>query len=143
MAKVELKIRDPQKLEMGTSEEPVQMTYGGTEAPVVLDTETAFVECEQQQKSAAIKDWVVDFDAHKMKLADEAGEGNYREIDFVLASGMVGQLLMQTGVPTLQKMLATLGSQYAGNEDSEKPDPQDPGNDAPKPSKSPSPFDEV
>ncbi len=147
MAKIELKIVDPKKLEKGTNEERVQMTYGDTDLPIVIDTETAFIECEASKKSAEITKWVVDFDNHKMKLTDDVIAGNYQEIDFSLAMGMVGQLAIQTGIPTLQKLLAMLDSQFVG--DTKKTDSQDGGKDvpnapdSPKPLPNPSPFDEV
>lgn len=115
MSKVELKVIDPQKYDRGVTEEPVLMTYVGTENPVVIDTETAFIECDEQGKSAAINRWMADFDAHKMKLTEDAGDGNYKEIDYVLATGVVGQLIKEIGVGTLQTMLKTINSVYGAS----------------------------
>lgn len=122
MSKVELKIVDPKLLEGGTNEPPVQMTYGDTDSSVVIDTETAFIECEAQNKSAVIRQWVVDFANHKMKLSDDSPDGNYREIDYVTAMGMVGQLVMEVGQRTLQTLLTTLAN-VMRDADEPKPEP--------------------
>ncbi len=152
MAKTELKILDPQILNRGTNESPIQMTYGDTDSPIVIDTETAFIECEAQGKSASIKEWVVDFEKHKMKLADEATDGNYHEIDFATATAMVGQLVMKVGIPTLQALLATLTVAYgefgdgdSGGKTSENDAPTEKSPEPPKSPKLPHPFvpDEV
>lgn len=108
MAKVELKVVDPKLLEGGTNEQPVQMIYGDTDSPIVIDTDTAFIECEAQGKSAPIKDWVVDFGSHKMKLSAEEGNGDYRAIDPTTALGMVGQLTQTIGIQCLQKFLSAI-----------------------------------
>ena len=131
MAKIELRISDPKALDRGTNESPVQMTYGDTDSPIVIDTETAFIECEAQGKSASIKQWVVDFGNHKMKLAADAGDGSYIEIDFVTAAGMVGQLVKEVGVVTLQTLLSTLNNAYGvrSNEAPATPSPSE--NDSP------------
>lgn len=115
MAKIELRIVDPKVFESGKAAPREQMTYGDTGSPVVIDTETAFIECEAQGKSATIKQWVVDFASHKMKLADDMPDANYHEIDYVTAVGMVGQIVSQAGVTALQKLLATLCTAYVSS----------------------------
>lgn len=112
MAKIELRISDPKALDSGANEPPTLMTYGDTDSPIVIDTDTAFIECESHGKSASIRQWLVDFGNHKMKLADDAGDGNYNAIDFVTAASMVGQLIKEVGVSTLQTLLATLNAAY-------------------------------
>ena len=131
MAKIELKISDPKALDQGINESPVQMTYGDTDSPIVIDTETAFIECEAQGKSASIKQWMVDFGNHKMKLADDAGDGNYNAIDFVTAAGMVGQLVKEVGIATLQTLLSTLNVTYGVRSNDEPAPSSPPGNDVP------------
>ena len=128
MAKIDFKIVDPKVLDK--NEPRAQMTYGDTDSPIVIDTETAFIECEPQGKSEAINKWVVDFENRKMKLADDATDGNYQEIDFATAMGMVGQLVMEVGVSTLQKLLGTLKTTYAVGSNDE-PAPKSPESDAP------------
>lgn len=145
MAKVEFKIADPKLLETGQTTQRVQMTYGDTDSPIVIDTETAFIECEALNKFAAIKDWSVDFDGHKMKLSDDTDEGNYGEIDFVTAMGMVGQLAKEVGVATLQKLICTLGSTYV-DDGQFSPKSGTPTENLPSDSdqsENPSPLDEV
>lgn len=149
MAKVEFHVCDPKAFESGLNIPRERMTYGDTAFPVIIDTESALIECEALNKSATIKDWVVDFEAHKMKLASEATDGNYREIDFGSAMGMIGQLAAKVGVATLQKFLCTLGTTYVENLDN--PVPLPPQSDMPtenlpedsKESGNPNSFDEV
>ena len=131
MAKIELRIADPKALDRGANESPVQMTYGDTDSPIVIDTDTASIECEAQGKSSSIKQWVVDFGSHKMKLASDAGDGNYSEIDFVTAAGMVGQLVKEVGVVTLQTLLSTLNNAYGVRSNEAPATPPAPDNDTP------------
>ena len=112
MAKIELVVADPQTLNSGANAQRVQMTYGETDSPIVIDTETAFIECEAQNKSASIKDWVVDFTTHKMKLANDGAEGTYQEIDLASAVSMAGQLVRETGRATLLTFLDTIEKVY-------------------------------
>lgn len=112
MAKIELRVIDPQKYDKGVVEDPSLITYVGTDAAVVIDTETAFIECVSQGISAAINRWEADFESYKMKLAEDEGDGNFKEIDFVAATSIVGQLIKEIGVDTLQTMLKTLNNIY-------------------------------
>ncbi len=132
MAKIELRVIDPKLFEKGTDEQRVQMTYGDTDSPIVIDTDTAFLECEAQSKSASIKQWVVDFDNHKMKIADDVLEGNYQEITHPAAVSMVGQLVSECGIATLQALLGTLIKVYGKVSSNDAPPaPQAPEGDAP------------
>ena len=132
MAKIELKISDPKALDRGTSESPVQMTYGDTDSPIVIDTDTAFIECESQNKSAAIMQWKVDFANHKMLLADDTATGDFQDIDKTTALGIVGQLTREIGIPCLQKFLTTLDSEESGPDGSKDKSPDLPtGEDKP------------
>lgn len=108
MAKIALRVADPKALDRGENATPLQMVYGDTDAPITIDTETAFIECEAQGKSASIKDWSVDFGGQKMKLTEEAADGNYCKIDQITAVGIVGQLVKEVGIATLQVLLTTL-----------------------------------
>lgn len=110
MSKIKLEIRDPQALERGEQKPIVPMTYGDTDSPIVLDTETSLIECEAQNKSARINDWVVDFKQSKMKLATDTPDENYHKIDVRTAISMVGQLVNEGGLDMLQKFLASLKS---------------------------------
>ena len=116
MAKIDLVVADPQTLNSnsGANAQRIQMTYGDTDSPIVIDTETAFIECEAQSKSASIKEWVVDITTHKMKLANDVGEGNYQEIDLASAMSMAGQLVRETGRATLLTLLNTLEQVFGG-----------------------------
>ena len=127
MAKIELVVADPQTLNSGANAQPVQMTYGDTDSPIVIDTETAFIECEAQNKSASINKWLVDFNGHKMKLADDTIDGSYDAINYVTAVGMVCQLGNEVGLATLQALLVTLQETFKTGE---SPVPSS-GNDAP------------
>jgi hypothetical protein len=114
MAKVELNVVDPQRYGTGMKEQPALMTYAESGSPVVIDTDTAFIECEAQGKSDAINKWMADYDNHKMKLADDPTDGNYKEIDFVAAMSLAGQLTMEIGIRTLQTLIETLDRVYDG-----------------------------
>ena len=74
---------------------------------------------------------MVDFGNHKMKLADDAGDGNYNAIDFVTAAGMVGQLVKEVGIATLQTLLSTLNVTYGVRSNDEPAPSSPPGNDVP------------
>lgn len=124
MAKIQLNVVDPQKYDSGTAESPVLMTYAGDGSPIVIDTDTAFLECESQGKSASINKWKADYSAHKMKLAEDADEGDYREIDLVAAMGIAGQLVKEIGVGTLQTLLKTLNEVYSASKTPEGGDAQ-------------------
>lgn len=150
MAKIELRISDPKALDRGTNESPVQMTYGDTDSPIVIDTETTLIECEAQSKSAPINQWMVDFGNHKMILVGEPTSGNYQEINNTTAIGMIGQMVQGIGIQCLQKFLSTLTpgdssptpGAPAPNNDGDKSPAQPTGNDAPTddPSELPSPV---
>lgn len=131
MAKIAIKIVDPLKYDQGSKEEPTEMTYATSGAPVTIDTETAFVECGD--KSAAINKWVADFDAHTMKLADDPAEGNFREIDLMAAMNMAGQMTKEIGVSALQTLLKSLSTIYnaepGGDEKPEAPADDTPNTD--------------
>ena len=114
MAKIELVVAEPKAFESGANVARALMTYGDTGAPIVIDTDTALIECEGQNKSAPVTQWMVDFGSHKMKLADDAADGSYYEIDFPTAMGMVGQLVMEVGQRTLQTLLTTLANVMKG-----------------------------
>lgn len=129
MAKIELKVADPKALDRGENSTATQMTYGDTGSPIVIDTETAFIECEAQGKSASIKDWDADFDSHKMKLSEDASDGNYSKIDQTTAVGIVGQLVKEVGISTLQTLLTTLIPRIYGAGESTPPSPS--GSDIP------------
>lgn len=123
MAKIELKVAEPNAFERGANEPPVQMTYGDTGAAVVIDTDSAYVECEAQGKSAPINQWAVDFEGHKMMLVEEVKNESYRKIDFPLAVGMIGQLVMVVGQNTLMTLLATLREVVYKMNDGSEPQP--------------------
>lgn len=130
MAKIELKVADPKALDRGENPTAAQMTYGDTGSPIVIDTETAFIECEAQGKSASIKDWAVDFDSHKMKLSEDVLAGNYSKIDEITAISMVGQLVNKGfGLHALQTLLTTLIPRIYGAGESTPPSPS--GSDIP------------
>lgn len=128
MAKIELVVAEPKAFESGANVARALMTYGDTGAPIVIDTDTALIECEGQSKSAPVTQWMVDFDSSKMKLADDAADGSYHEIDFSTAMGMVGQLAMEVGQRTLLMLLNTLSVAYVGDG---KPTPEPFGTDVP------------
>ena len=123
MAKIELKVAEPSAFERGANEPPAQMVYGDTGAAVVIDTDSAYVECEAQGKSAPINQWAVDFEGHKMMLAGEVQDGNYRKIDFPTAVGMVGQLVMAVGQSTLMTLLTTIREVVYKMNDGSEPQP--------------------
>ena len=132
MAKVELNVAEPKAFESGANVARALMTYGDTGAPIVIDTDTALIECEGQGKSAPVTQWMVDFDSHKMKLADDAAAGSYHEIDFSTAMGMVGQLVMEVGQRTLLTLLNTLRVAYVDDGSGrENPAPESSGTDVP------------
>lgn len=132
MAKIELRISDPKALDRGTNESPVQMTYGDTDSPIVIDTETTLIECEAQSKSAPINQWMVDFGNHKMILVGESSSGNYQEINNTTAIGMIGQMAQGIGIQCLQKFLATL-TQGAPSPTPGEPSPNKDGDKSPAP----------
>ena len=132
MAKIELVIAEPKAFESGANVARALMTYGDTGAPIVIDTDTALIECEGLSKSAPVTQWMVDFDSSKMKLADDAADGSYHEIDFSTAMGMVGQLAMEVGQRTLLTLLNTLRVAYVDDGiDRDKPTPEPSGTDVP------------
>ena len=138
MAKIELKVADPKTLDKGIGVQRVQMTYGDTDSPIVLDTETAFFECEDQNKSAAAMNWMVDFSQHRMKVANDFPEGDYHKIDLSTAISMVGQNLQEAGISVLRRFLNTIPKE-------DRNPPPEPDDDIPdeKDPDFPDPFDEV
>jgi len=132
MAKIELVVADPQTLNSGASTQRVQMTYGDTDSPIVIDTETTLIECEAQSKSAPINQWMVDFGNHKMVLVGESASGNYQEIGNTTAIGMIGQMAQGIGIQCLQKFLSTL-TQGAPSPTPGEPSPNKDGDKSPAP----------
>lgn len=130
MAKIDLKVAEPDAFDRGANETAAQMIYGDTDSPIVIDTETALIECEAQNKSAPINQWVVDFGNHKMMLASEVTDESYRKIDFATAVGMIGQLVMVVGQRTFLTLLTTIKEKVYATDDSPVP-PQSPASDAP------------
>lgn len=112
MAKIELVVSDPQKYDKGLNDPGALMTYAETGSPVVIDVDTANVECEEQGKSAPINKWMADFENNRMKLADDSAEGNYQEITLMYAMNIGGQLVKEIGVAGLQRLLKTLSTVY-------------------------------
>lgn len=138
MAKVEFYVCDPKALANGLCTPLQIMTYGDTNSPIVYDTETTFLECEAQNKSAEFMKWMVDFGNAKMKLADDVAEGDYHEIDCATAVGLAGQLTIKIGVSGLKRFLSML----EGKDNNLSPASNDDNSNEKSPDL-PQPFDEV
>ena len=117
MAKFELKFVEPSLYNKGGDYEAKGITYADTGMPVTIDTDTAYVECEQQGKSAAINKWMADYEAGKMKLVADDAAGNYKEISFPDASSIGAQMIETIGIDGLQNLLKTLAEVYGAKEE--------------------------
>ena len=120
MAKVELIIANPKKIDAGEKESATLWTYAGTDHPLVLDTDDCSIECEVLNKKSTISNWVVDAENHIMKLSDDVTEGKFDEITQAFAASIGGQLVATIGIPTLRKYLDTIGCIFSSTKPKEE-----------------------
>jgi len=132
MKKIPLVVRNPEALDKGMTCESVQMTYADTGSPIVFDAEKFLLECETEHKVAPILEWLVDFDNHKMKLAGDSMEGQaedgYSPVALETAVSMMGQMIQDIGLESLQGFLKSL------NDGGDKPNDSEKSLDEPTPS---------
>ena len=105
MAKIELILSDPYKIDSGLLEPQTIWTYAGTDYPLVLDTDDGTIECEALGKKATISYWVVNAENHTMKLFNDSSVGNFSNIDGPFVVAAVGQLVSKIGLPAFQNFL--------------------------------------
>lgn len=93
---IQLKFSSPKELNNLKEAKPVekkQWHYANeAESTLELDTETWFITCPQNQKTAKIKEWMADEGNFSMKLKSDDVQGNYADVDYTFAVAMVGQL---------------------------------------------------
>ena len=93
---IQLKFSSPKELNNLKEAKPVekkQWHYANeAESTLELDTETWFITCPQNQKTAKINEWMADEGSFSMKLKSDDVQGNYADVDYTFAIAMVGQL---------------------------------------------------
>lgn len=97
MEKITLNFISPTKLDELKDGEKIEKqlwSYDGLEnGTLVLDPNSWTISCDGNGQEASIDKWLVDEEAHSMKIgnADEAANG-FKVLDYPFAVSMIGQL---------------------------------------------------
>lgn len=101
---LELKFSSPSKYEMAENDIPTIWTYGDTEYPLFINTETAEIVCINAKKIGKCRIWFVNENTHSMVL-EEDKSSNYISISDDFITSMLSQIKGEDGKSLFVKLI--------------------------------------
>lgn len=93
------------------AEKSVWKYLGMPDSSLSIDTDTWIISSEDGSKSAVISNWCVNEQAKEFVLKEQSSSDGFKEIDYVFALAMLGQITDREG---LLKYLASLKDVFDG-----------------------------